>query len=95
MKTMRKTCLIVCLSLFVLPSILLSAESSSNSDDFLKTKKSAEQGNAVAQCNLGVNGTTDACVISSGQSKSAFLVLNVSSLQTNRGLAFFQGSSMC
>ena len=54
MKTMQKKCLIVCLSLFVLPSILLSAESSSNSDDFLKTKKSAEQGDAVAQCNLGV-----------------------------------------
>ena len=53
MKTMQKKCLAVCLSLFVLPYMLLSAESSSNSDCFLKTKKEAEQGKAFAQYNLG------------------------------------------
>ena len=54
MKTMKNRCLIVCLSLFVLPSVLLSENVRSNLDDFLKTKTLAEQGYAKAQFNLGV-----------------------------------------
>ena len=54
MKTAQKKCMAVCLFLFVLPSVLLSADNSSDAANFLEIKKSAEQGNAKAQYLLGV-----------------------------------------